>query len=765
MKVPGNAVFAIPVASAAVPSSPPPPTKRQRSITGGVIQVHSSPDALAVDMVTVPRAEQLAASKYMLLGALMMMVVNTGIGFIPRHPHVPAVATLGGNTTTTAPATPSTLPQHHSHSAATGDAPLSSVSSVNMPATECPPCPPCITANNSTTQAPSESVPATVTGTMVDDPAMLIGQPISHSKKTTMLSGFQDKFSTSAALLSCASCGKRHFTSNSRHDFPLVNLDELNVLSLNQSSVDHYHSVPVAYRKALSVVEHGERHLHLHQQFTRTLLLRNGTKLRSAQLCRRCFEAVAVGEVPAFSLAAGFRFGDAERIGLPKLSDLEAILLGMGRTHLTTLKLSTTGGHTPAFAIKGHVISFPHDAPQQAAAAFPDISGATRHFCVKFTGPSQHAEEALRRALHIESLLARPEVIYAWLRALKVLNPVYKHVVIDESPAMTEKIRRLPGELLAAAEVISDPGIVAIDRAAGSDVAGIRTIPTVAVDNTSHTGTSCDQFASASAASVGLEQPARQHDPVIVDHVLLMPSSSMQADGLSLRQHTFQALRDVAAGSTATSTSGGRTVASPFGGSDDDEYDAELEESGDSDSWSTCGSDSDVSHARKLLKTIDIDDVDSIASDTDNFWDSASGSGTDSAASVHYNPPMAVDPTVSPEDVDIMAPSPLFPNSSFSMSSSPSTPFSSSSDSSLFSSSPSLSSSPLQWSSSQTSDASFHYSDLNSTGVFQCTLVFVSLCFFCCNFTPCDALLQCVLNPTRRLRLWRPCAPIGLTWK
>ena len=76
------------------------------------------------------------------------------------------------------------------------------------------------------------------------------------------------------------------------------------------------------------------------------------------------------------------------------------------------LKLFMAGGHTPAFAIKGHVISFPHDAPQQPAAAFPDISGATHHFCVKFPGPPQNAEEALRRAQHIDSLLARPEVIY-----------------------------------------------------------------------------------------------------------------------------------------------------------------------------------------------------------------------------------------------------------------------------------------------------------------------------------------------------------------
>ena len=114
----------------------------------------------------------------------------------------------------------------------------------------------------------------------------------------------------------------------------------------------------------------------------------------------------------------------------------------MGCTHLTTLKLSTTGGHTPALAVKGHVISFklPRDAPQQAAAAFPDISGATRHFCVKFTGTSQHAKEALRRALHIYSLLARPEVIYTLLRVLKVLNPAYKNVVIDESPAWVIRV-------------------------------------------------------------------------------------------------------------------------------------------------------------------------------------------------------------------------------------------------------------------------------------------------------------------------------------
>jgi hypothetical protein len=52
---------------------------------------------------------------------------------------------------------------------------------------------------------------------------------------------------------------------------------------------------------------------------------------------------------------------------------------------------------------------------------------------------------------------------YQWLKALKVLNPFYRDIKIDESPEKIKALRELPSELISNATIVMDAKEIFID--------------------------------------------------------------------------------------------------------------------------------------------------------------------------------------------------------------------------------------------------------------------------------------------------------------
>lgn len=52
---------------------------------------------------------------------------------------------------------------------------------------------------------------------------------------------------------------------------------------------------------------------------------------------------------------------------------------------------------------------------------------------------------------------------YQWLKALKVMNPFYRDIKIDESPEKIKALQELPSELISNATIVMDAKEIFID--------------------------------------------------------------------------------------------------------------------------------------------------------------------------------------------------------------------------------------------------------------------------------------------------------------
>ena len=183
--------------------------------------------------------------------------------------------------------------------------------------------------------------------------------------------------------------------------------------------------------------------------------------LHTAFLCAPCSVAVQADTKPKLSIAAGVDYGLAARLLtadgtplLPTLSVLEEIVISRVRLYGVIVKLS--GGLSASKAIKGHMLSRPHDAPEVAAPAvsFPRIPDDTAELAeliqVFFVGAPGRMDEIKIAALNCAGgpLLMRPDVVYAWLHVLRAVNPAYAGVPIVDSAEVRARLAALRARVL-----------------------------------------------------------------------------------------------------------------------------------------------------------------------------------------------------------------------------------------------------------------------------------------------------------------------------
>ncbi len=308
--------------------------------------------------------------------------------------------------------------------------------------------------------------------------AEILSHKLTPSILDRVVSAFKDFFNPYLSLKSCATCGERRYgISCSLHDVSTISL-----LRLSSVEIDTYNALGI-YSPVRSVwIDKRSRdfvYYHAHPEFVAI----DG----AAFLCNNCSSCLKRKKTPAihkYSVAAGYDFGDISRLPLSMnilpLTVAERFLIALVRPYGSVYKLSNS-----ARKLNGHIISFLHNGALQTTRTlspmFSNVMPQPKHLLdavkVAFVGPDDQFEFGRSNAaISCEPLNVRGEVVVAWLKMLHVINPLYRNVGVDCSPATLGTLNNLRSQLFASGNIdrISDDISLKIDAKVGVDVAAVH---------------------------------------------------------------------------------------------------------------------------------------------------------------------------------------------------------------------------------------------------------------------------------------------------
>ena len=226
--------------------------------------------------------------------------------------------------------------------------------------------------------------------------------------------------------------------ADSEYPFFDIGAQGSDLFELDDDQAAAYCDLAAQYRPAVSVYEHptGDGSpptlYHLHRE---CIELHEGK--HRVRFCDSCMKYVrkqrhaSKPRPPPLSIAAGIDFGKPWALGLPALSIVEQLAIGMVRTDQVCVKLRAPVPGAEMTAIKGHVISFVQDGPEKIAqnvdVKYPLLEEVQRSVSVRFICPKHYADRHTKTIHNLPDLQLRPEVVFPWLHALKALNPMYVH--------------------------------------------------------------------------------------------------------------------------------------------------------------------------------------------------------------------------------------------------------------------------------------------------------------------------------------------------
>ena len=289
---------------------------------------------------------------------------------------------------------------------------------------------------------------------------------VTPDTKDRCLSRYNKLMHHGQPLYACGACGSRALTTKADHEYLLLPLSRLHSLQLTPEQQERHLAVTELYRPALSVHTALDGTLyHLHPE----LVEKNSDGDEVVRLCRYCTVHCPKGEVPPLSLAAGMDYASSARLGLPQLTVAEKLVISKARPYAVIVKLKPAAGDASQLGLTGHVISCANDGPEAACKLYPRLDRLASSLSVQFVGDKKQLRARMARALGVQHLHVRPAVVYAWLRALKALNPSYADIDIDESEEARLAMDGTAQQLLDNAVVIEDELGVTIERLATAD--------------------------------------------------------------------------------------------------------------------------------------------------------------------------------------------------------------------------------------------------------------------------------------------------------
>jgi hypothetical protein len=308
----------------------------------------------------------------------------------------------------------------------------------------------------------------------------------------SLISIFEQRLSILQDIKACGCCGKRQLISEEKMQFTAVNIQDerLNILQLTDESIQNY-ELAGEYRQAMSVWPgtntgsvtsvRGAQYW-LHPELVDTVVNNDEEQEHYyTLLCHECLSDLNAKKIPENSIAAGIDFGNPDRLNLPALTLVELYLISPIRIYGSVIKLKAFQKDEDVRVLNGHLIAFQHfnraalDEIRQQQ--YPRLNEVSELVSVSFLGDQGQLDKMLNGGDHRmpNELKVRPHVIYEWLAALSVLNPVLFPAgsIIERTVDLEHQLQALPRQLLRNGQLIDRVG-QQMDDIIQSDIARVR---------------------------------------------------------------------------------------------------------------------------------------------------------------------------------------------------------------------------------------------------------------------------------------------------
>ena len=159
----------------------------------------------------------------------------------------------------------------------------------------------------------------------------------------------------------------------------------------------------------------------------------------TTQICEDCFTELnnpRSTRIPVPSIAAGWDIGNPERADLPELTFAETLCISKVRVYSAALNFRLPRTSSPAYnTFRGHVISFPQDAPVQCGNIMPNLRFAQETIEVTVEGPQGMTHNTRLELLfqRLGALQALPINVLTWLHALHFNSPIFHNIIVNEN--------------------------------------------------------------------------------------------------------------------------------------------------------------------------------------------------------------------------------------------------------------------------------------------------------------------------------------------
>ena len=301
-------------------------------------------------------------------------------------------------------------------------------------------------------------------------------------------------------IVACASCGIKYL-EGPEHKFYSVPLSECESLILDEENTNNYLEdmnkppieIPIDNLGNTKEVNPFKVRLFfeytckkscrkiiyfLHPDFVEKKDNDKNDNYYEASLCENCNNKIKKGEVPDYSLAKGVNFGDFRRIGLEEPNLFERVAISRVRFYMCVIKMKyqydvgkirSNNRH-----LKGHAISFDHDAPEVVSNIFSE-EGFKKTIKLVLMGENDQMDMLAKDTIGTFSLTGRAYVLYQWIACLKVINRYYKDISLppfEEVKSILDKtIKKI---IIDESHKVTSEVTRGIDEALGDDIAKVR---------------------------------------------------------------------------------------------------------------------------------------------------------------------------------------------------------------------------------------------------------------------------------------------------
>ena len=348
-------------------------------------------------------------------------------------------------------------------------------------------------------------------------------QTLTTEDKSRIVTAFQTEMANDINLITCGSCGVRHYPRTGIHfldkklsQLPILRLKNEQQVDPNNSSLllpseqNLYDSLGIYKPLASVTVCTEDGHLYfLHPEFV--------SATKEVKICNLCNDYIRKNTRPPQSVAGGIDFGNILRLqkinssnpnisNLKPLTHVELALIARVRQYGSIFKI--TSNLKQSRILTGHILSFLHTGAEAAAAALvhsklPCVASVMKTIKVAFVGPSGSFEKLRQEnTIAIHDLTVRSDVVLAWLKMLKKINPLYNDIDIDDSSATISDLNSMTEKLLVTAVCITNSLHRKMDDIITTDVATVRTTSDSVVPVTTATFSTATPFAADSVMPV-----------------------------------------------------------------------------------------------------------------------------------------------------------------------------------------------------------------------------------------------------------------------